>query len=54
MVGSSGKIGERAGPVTASARSLPSLTSAIAGGSELKYIETWPPTRSVSAGAEPL
>jgi hypothetical protein len=54
IVGTSGASGERLGLVTASARSAPDFTC----GSEVvivsNIIVTWPPRRSLSAGALPL
>ena len=53
IVGSSGKSGERFWLATPSARSLPLLTKGSAVCSGANIIETWPPTRSLTAGAMP-
>ena len=54
MVGTSGASGERLALVTARALSAPDLTC----GSDVlmvsNIIDTWPPSRSFSAGALPL
>jgi len=50
-----GKQRERLAPVTAIARTLPpSFTSPAALAMVLNIMVTWPPTRSFSAGPEPL
>src|SRR5450759_1652530 len=53
-VGTSGSSGERFAVVTASARNLPALMWAIDDGKLSNVTCTWPPSRSVSIGAEPL
>ncbi|CFN62426.1 Uncharacterised protein [Bordetella pertussis] len=50
-VGSSGTSAERCGPVTARARRLPALTCGSDEGMLSNISWTWPPIRSVSAGA---
>jgi hypothetical protein len=54
IVGTSGNAGARFVEVTAIARSLPALMCGIAEGRLSNMICTWPPSRSVIAGAEPL
>src|SRR5947208_12805570 len=54
MVGTSGNDGERAFPVTASARSLPSRICGTTGGMELNTTGTWPATAAATAGPAPL
>ena len=53
VVGTSGKSGERLALVTASARSLPSLIRAAAGGSAMKAIGVWLPSVELISGAAP-
>ena len=53
-VGTSGSSGSRLAPVTASARSFPALMCGKAEGMLSNIIITWPPSRSVIAGALPL
>ena len=52
-VGTSGSASERVAVVTASARTLPALMVSIDSGKGLNITCTWPPSRSVSAGAPP-
>src|SRR5215468_2755635 len=54
IVGTSGSAGERPLLETASARSLPSLTSGTAGAVEPKEIGVWPATVDPIAGPPPL
>ncbi len=51
MVGTSGSVGARVLPVTASARSRPDLISGTAGASAPNEIGVWPPTVASTAGA---
>src|SRR4051794_39428472 len=54
MVGTSGSTAARVLAETASGRSLPSLTSGIAGGSDVNVIGVWPATADWIAGPAPL
>ncbi|CFW13724.1 Uncharacterised protein [Bordetella pertussis] len=54
MVGRSGALAERSVVVTASARSLPACTCGHDDGMLSNMNCTWPPIRSVTAGALPL
>ena len=54
IVGTSGAPGLRSREVIASARSLPARTCGIDTSTLSNIIETWPPTRSCTAGAAPL
>src|SRR5689334_24901743 len=54
IVGTSESAGARFVDVTATARSLPPLMCGSADGRLSNITCTWPPMRSVSAGAEPL
>src|SRR3546814_13736423 len=54
MVGRSGAVGERLAVVTARARSLPPFTWGHDDGMLSNMNCTWPPIRSVTAGALPL
>ena len=54
MVGTSGSSGLRSRPVTARARSLPAFTCGSDDSMGSIMADTWPPTRSCSAGAAPL
>ena len=54
IVGTSGRIGVRAGVVTLSARSRPPRTWGSGDGSESMKNAIWPPERSVSACDAPL
>ena len=54
MVGTSGSAGVRVFDVTASARSLPSLTSGTAGAIAPNEIGVWPATVEPIAGPPPL
>ncbi|MNV58508.1 hypothetical protein D3C71_1508880 [compost metagenome] len=53
-VGTVGISGERAGDVTASARSLPAAISGAALDAVTTPIATWPAVTSFSAGPHPL
>jgi hypothetical protein len=53
-VGTSGSSEERLALVTAIARSLPALTCGSDDGMLSNIESTWPPSRSVTAGALPL
>ena len=53
-VATSGSIGERLAPVTAIGVTLPSLACADIIGMASNITSMWPPSRSLSAGAEPL
>jgi hypothetical protein len=54
IVGSSGITGERLRLAMPIARSLPERTCGSAEESWLNIIDTWPPSRSFSAGPVPL
>ncbi len=54
MVGSSGMTGVRCALVTASALSLPALIYGETAEMEMNARSTWPPSRSMIAGASPL
>ena len=53
MVPTSGSVGERLAPVTASGVTLPSLACTDIIGMASNITSIWPPSRSLSAGAEP-
>ena len=54
MVGKSGRVGSRLAPVVAKARNLPALMWGKAEGMLSNIIITWPPNKSLTAGALPL
>jgi len=53
MVGTSGRNDERCEPVTARIRIVPALANVMLSLIGLMLADTWPPTRSCSAGAPP-
>src|SRR5580693_8852017 len=53
MVGTSGSVGARSLPVTASARKPPLLISGSAGANAPNEIGVWPPTVASTAGSPP-